>query len=369
MTSISRYLRLPSLFGSGRGVTVPPMDGALKPNRSLEDAPVAFRHGRPDNLVRDGGRLLFSSGPVLMVVEAGAFDEPPVEVARFGSEITALACDGAGGYAVGLDSGEIVFGGSLEKAATMRHDPALAPTAMAFGGRGRLFVCSGSTRNRPSAWKRDLMERNETGSVWAFDLSSGKGTCLASGLAFPYGIAISREADAVLVSESWKHRLLLLEGISKSPHAAPRVVLDDLPGYPARISPSASGYWLAVFAPRGQLMELVLRDVPYRQRMIDTIDSEYWMAPALASGRSFLEPMQLGSLRTMGTLKPWAPTRSYGLLVHLDGQYRPTGSAHSRSDGTRHGITSSVEWGDRVLVASKGGGLVLSLDSDACSGD
>ena len=369
MTTISRYLRLPSLFGSGRGVTVPPMDGALKPNRALDDAPVAFRHERPDNLARDGGRLLFSGGPVLNAVEAGALDTTPVEIARFDSEIAALACDGAGGYAVGLDGGEIVFGGALGHVASIRREPALSPTALAFGDNGRLFVCSGSARNRPSAWKRDLMERNETGSVWAFDLSSGTGTCLASGLAFPYGIAVSRDADAVLVSESWRHRLLLLEGVSRSSQAAPRVILDDLPGYPARISPGESGYWLAVFAPRGQLMELVLRDAPYRQRMIDTIDPEYWMAPALSSGRSFLEPMQLGSLRTMGTLKPWAPTRSYGLLVHLDGQYQPTGSAHSRSDGTRHGITSSVEWGDRVLVASKGGGIVLSLDSDTCSGD
>lgn len=369
MTSILRHLRLPALFGNGRGVTVPPMDGALKPNQALEEAPVAFRHDRPDNLARDGGRLLFSSGPILMAVQVGAFDKAPVEVTRFGSEITALACDGSGGYAVGLDSGEIVFGGAIGHVASIRNELPLSPTALAFGERGRLFVCSGSTSNWPSAWKRDLMERNESGSVWAFDLPSGTGICLASGLAFPYGVAVSRESDAVLVSESWKHRLLLLEGVGRPSHAAPRVVLDDLPGYPARISASASGYWLSVFAPRGQLTELVLREGAYRQRMIDTIDPEYWMAPALSSGRNFLEPMQLGSLRTMGTLKPWAPTRSYGLLVHLDGRYQPTGSAHSRSDGTRHGITSSVEWDDRVLVASNGGDLVLSLDAEACSGD
>ena len=31
----------------------------------------------------------------------------------------------------------------------------------------------------------------------------------------------------------------------------------------------------------------------------------------------FSEPMQLGAIQTMGILKAWAPTRSYGLLVRL----------------------------------------------------
>jgi hypothetical protein len=116
-------------------------------------------------------------------------------------------------------------------------------------------------------------------------------------------------------------------------------------------------------------MEFVLREDEYRRRMIETIEPEFWMAPSLASGRSFLEPLQLGAIRTMGALKAWAPTRSYGLFVHLDGQYQPTGSAHSRSDGTRHGVTSCLQWEDRVLAASKGGDCVLSLRADDFAGE
>lgn len=354
---------------NAKGVTVPPMDGALKPNRALEEAADVVRIPAPDNLVRDGDRLQFTCGPILYSMDTSAGAAAVTEVARFDSDISALACDGAGGYAVGLDSGDIVYWGALGGLAPIRPAFRFAPTAMTFDGHGRLYVCSGSRTNRPSEWKRDLIERNESGSVWAFDGETGHGVCLADGLAFPYGVTLAGGGDAILVAESWKHRLLLIETAMDGEVREPEVVLDDLPGYPARIAAGSNGYWLSVFAPRGQLMEFVLREDEYRRRMISTIDPKFWMAPSLASGRSFLEPLQLGAIRAMGTLKAWAPTRSYGLLVHLDSRYQPTGSAHSRSDGTRHGVTSCLQWEDRVLAASKGGDLVLSLPVDEFAGE
>jgi Strictosidine synthase len=352
-----------------RVVTVPPMDGALKPNQYLDDAQVVTRQERPDNLVRDSDRLLFSSGPILNAQKRDAATELVTQVARFDSEITALASDGAGGYAVGLDCGEIRFGGALGGVRTIKPNAPLAPTALAFGPSGQVYVCSGSATNRPSDWKRDLAERNASGSVWSFDLSSGRGVSLADGLAFPYGIAPTADGEALLVAESWRHRLLLIGTWPSTKGGGQKTVLDDLPGYPARIALAPGGYWLAIFAPRGQLIEFVLREDEYRRRMMETIAPEFWMVPALSSGRSFREPLQLGAIRTMGALKAWAPTRSYGLLVHLDDRFQPTGSAHSRANGSRHGVTSCLQWDDQVLAASKGGNLILSLDVDRFMGD
>jgi sugar lactone lactonase YvrE len=344
------------------------MDGALKPNQYLDDAVVVSHQRRPDNLARDGDRLLFSSGRILNAFSMDA-GEAVTEVARFDSEITAVASDGARGYAVGLDSGEVRSGGAIASLPPIKPEVRLAPTALAFSASGRLYVCSGSATNRPSAWKRDLVERNASGSVWSFDLASGRGACLAEGLAFPYGIAPTEDGEALLVSESWRHRLALIGTRPSSKYDAGETVLDDLPGYPARIAAGRDGYWLAIFAPRGQLIEFILRESEYRRRMMETIAPEFWTAPALSSGRSFREPLQLGAIRTMGALKAWAPTRSYGLLVRLDGRYRPTGSAHSRADGSRHGVTSCLQWGDCVLAASKGGNLILSLGVEQLAGD
>ena len=71
--------------------------------------------------------------------------------------------------------------------------------------------------------------------------------------------------------------------------------------------------------------------------------------------------MQGGAIRTHGIIKPWAPTRSYGLLVRLDANFQPIASYHSRADGLFHGVTSALQIGDRVLVASRGGNAILSL--------
>ncbi len=86
------------------------------------------------------------------------------------------------------------------------------------------------------------------------------------------------------------------------------------------------------------------------------------MAPALRSGQSYLEPVQSGGVRQLGQVTPWAPTRSYGLLVQLDPDFNPTASFHSRADGVRHGVTSAVELGGRVFAASSGAGLLLAID-------
>lgn len=70
-------------------------------------------------------------------------------------------------------------------------------------------------------------------------------------------------------------------------------VLDALPAYPSRSTPaSGGGFWLTAFAARTQLVEFVLRETAYGERMFKEIDPRYWIAPSLRSGATFLEPMQ-----------------------------------------------------------------------------
>jgi hypothetical protein len=64
----------------------------------------------------------------------------------------------------------------------------------------------------------------------------------------------------------------------------------------------------------------------------------------------------------MGILKPWAPTRSYGLIVALNDDHTPVESFHSRTGGKRHGLTSVAELGARLIVASKGGDEILAIE-------
>ena len=333
----------------GKAVTIPPLDGAFRPNTALDEAPVFSALAEPDNLVVAGGRVLASSGNAVVALEEGR--EPEI-VGTFPSPVTALAVSPAGELAVGLESGRLVLGGR-----DMQMPPGIACiTALAYAADGTLWLANGSAEHRPSQWAADLMEKGDSGSLWRCGPSEIALQKTAGGLAFPYGLLPSGEG--VLVSESWRHSLLRLGGAGER-----TTVLTHLPGYPARLAPAAGGgAWLALFAPRNRLIEFVLQEEHYRRDMIAEMPPQFWIAPALSSNRSFLEPLQCGGIRTMGIHTPWSPSRSSGLVVRLDADMRPHFSLHSRANGTRHGVCSVAEQNGRLLIASKGGDCVLTVD-------
>ena len=356
-------MRLDSLldYFRGKAVTIPPMDGALRPNTALDDgAAELLEAAAPDNLAAGGGHVFYSTGNDLLRLPAYG-EGGPAAVARFDAPVGALACSPDGAIAIALDDGRILIkDGTLDgKTLTPTDFGGLAcPTALAFADAGTLLVCQGSSAHRASDWVVDLMSKNASGSLWRVDLAAGRASKLAGDLAFPYGVLANAAGGGVVVAESWRHRLLRIgtEGGGSEP------VLTKLPGYPARLAPTADGgAWLCLFAPRNRLIEFVLEEDAYRADMIREVERAHWIAPALSSGAGFLEPLQCGGVKTMGIHKPWSPTRSYGLLVRLDRTLRPVASFHSRANGRRHGITSAIEQDGRVLMTSKGGNAILGL--------
>lgn len=335
----------------GKAVTIPPLDGAFRPNTRLDDAPAFAELTEPDNLLVSGDRLLASSGNA--VYSLAAETEPKV-IETFASPITALALSRSGELTVGLENGKLLIGGQeISLPAGVR-----CITALAYAEDGTLWLANGSLDHTPSQWAADLMKKGASGSLWKRDPAGGDFRKVAGDLAFPYGL--HPVGGDVLVSESWRHQLVRLDGATGSRST----VLTHLPGYPARLSPSADGgAWLTLFAPRNRLIEFVLQETHYRQDMIDQVPPAYWIAPALASSRSFLEPLQCGGIRTMGIHKPWSPSRSYGLVVRLDQRMQPQFSLHSRANGTRHGICSVAEKDGRLFIASRGGDCVLAVDA------
>ncbi len=356
-------MRLDSLLGYFRGqaVTIPPMDGALRPNTALDDsATELLEAAAPDNLAAASGHVFYSSGSDLLRLPAYG-EAAPLAVARLDTPVSALACSPDGAIAIALDDGRILIkdGTFDRKTLTPTDFGGLAcPTALAFADAGTLVICQGSSAHRPSDWVVDLMSKNASGSLWRVDLAAGRASKLAGDLAFPYGVLPNAPGGGIVVAESWRHRLVRIgtEGGATEP------VLTKLPGYPARLSAGADGgAWLCLFAPRNRLIEFVLEEDDYRGDMMREVERAHWIAPALSSGAEFLEPLQCGGVKTMGIHKPWSPSRSYGLVVRLDRNLRPVASFHSRANGRRHGITSAIEQDRRVLVTSKGGNAILGL--------
>jgi len=347
------------LKGSGEhSISVPAMDGALKPNDALDDADEIHECDAPDNLVWYDGAAHFSSGNKVLRLEMGG-SPCALGVEEFASEVTCLAAF-EGQLAVGLEAGKVQLVGGRFNGLTLDRvgDRSMrSPVAACFENAHTLLLALGSQLHPPSSWRRDLMQGCVSGSVWRLDLGSGQSTLLCDRLAFPYGITLM-SSGAILVSESWKHRIIDIST------RQPRVIINDLPFYPSRLAATSAGDVLVCgFAPRRQLVEFVRREPQFLRRMMLEVPEKHWIAPALNSGADCWEPLQGGQVRQQGVMKPWSPTMSYGLVATMDvsGQFRT--SMHCRAGGVRHGITSAIECGGRVVLTSKGGGVVLACQT------
>jgi hypothetical protein len=343
----------------GRGdaaIAVPTFDGALKPNQKLEEAETVLECAAPEDLATDGRSIYVADGPRLLKLDGDA----ATEARSFDRPISALAVLPDGSLAVALAGREVrVYSEpSAPKPHAVFATGLNSVNSLAPAAGGTLVATDGSTPCGVEDWARDLLERQRGGRLLALDPATGAAKTLAGRLGFAFGACTAGEE--ILVSESWMHRLIAVRD-----DGTMRIVLPHLPVYPSRLSPaSGGGYWLTAFVARSLLVEFVLREPAFRKRMMAEIDPEYWIVPRLRSGLSFKEPLQGAHIKTMGVIKPWAPPRSYGLVIRIDAGGAPLYSLHSRVDGTNHGVVAAVECdGDLVMIA-KGPGRILRLPID-----
>ena len=349
-----------NLLGRGEAaVTVPPLDGAFRPNRVLDEARSRVPLADVDCLAVQGGSLVAAAGES---IHSLAPDGKWARRKSYGSAIACIATAGPESLAVALDNGDLLIEGGAFDGRRYRVDAAAGCITALAVRDGALYFANGSAANANGDWQRDLLERNASGSIWRIDLESGAGTRIIGGLAWPCGLALDQ--SGIVASEAWKHRLVRIDHQGQ----IVREMLADVPGYPGRLSASADGWWLAVFAPRSQLVEFVLREPAYRRRMMAQVPQPFWVAPKLRSGRSYYEPLQGGGVKHLGLLKPWAPTMSFGMCVGLDAAFQPRLSLQSRADGAVHGVTSVIEHEDEVIAAAHGDGVVVRMPLTAMTG-
>lgn len=343
-------------FGDGEAtVSVPIFDGALAPNNLLEEAPVfAELVGLEDLAMSPDGVLHAACANHVLRLDANGACSTR---ASFDAPVQAIALGEDGGLAVATGSAVIFEGGQChgKRLDALQGEPLGCINALHTASGSKLLISQGSLKRPYAELSHDLLEHGRSGRVLEYDCISGETRVLASALAYCYGVC--SDGARVLASQSWAHSIV---GIGD---ASPEVLLRALPGYPARISRApGGGFWLSVFAGRTQLLEFVLREDDFRAEMMRTIEPRYWVAPALSSGSDFREPLQGGSVKQMGILKPWAPPRSYGLLIRLGPDLLPLYSLHSRVGGVHHGIVSAVEHAGKLFVLSKGSGRILCLN-------
>ncbi|HZE46176.1 MAG TPA: SMP-30/gluconolactonase/LRE family protein [Xanthobacteraceae bacterium] len=353
----------------GADSAIPPLDGALSPNDRLDSA-VPIGDPLPDIddvAVAGDGTVYVSSGKQVFKLSGDGLATRTL-VAAFDSE--------AGGLAVHPDGRLLVCvaGRGLAAIDPAQPQPHWLESAdgraltgllsVTSAPDGRIFAVEGSTGRAPDQWRHDLMEKRSNGRLIACSAALDDAQVLLRDLPYPYGVAVSADGNSLWLTESWAHRLsrFSLTGAGIGPR---EVIANNLAGYPARLHGDAQGgFFLGLFARRTHLIEFVLKEDEFREEMMVTVAPHYWIAPAFAGGGDCLEPMQIGSVKALGIQKPWAPPRSYGLLVHLDGDGEATDSLHSRAGGRFHGVTGACDTQHGVVIAARGAGRLLLYSGD-----
>jgi sugar lactone lactonase YvrE len=342
---------------------IPAMDGGYTPNDRLDALkPIGAPIPGADDVVegRDGA-IYVSAGRQVLCLEGAGYGTRRV-FAEFDGAAGGLACHPDGRLLVcvaGRGLAAVDAGGRQSWLNQVEDQPLQCLTAVAAAADGSIFMTDGSSRHQAADWVRDLMEKNQFGRLVACGPGLDNARSLLRELSYPHGVAVAADGRTLWFTESWKHRISRA-ALSGDRIAAPQTVVGNMPGYPTRLGHcAAGGFWLSVFAVRTHLVEFVLREDDFRREMMETIAPGLWISPALATTGHCHEPMQFGSIKALGIEKPWAPPRSYGLLVRIDEDGEAVESLHSRVGGRHHGITAACDTSQGLVVVSKGSGRVL----------
>jgi hypothetical protein len=321
------------------------LEGALGPNDRLDQAP-AMAVTAPEAMCLADGALLVSSGSdVLRIAQWG---DAPRLWQRFDAPVTALAASASGRVAVGLGTGLMVLDNAGR---TLRWpQPQVSRISdLAFLSEEELaLVDPGYTPGQPlltlAPW--DDVARGQVAGL----RDSGEARQIAGNLHCPMGIVC--QDGALLITEMERARLVDAGG--KAQQAG-------FPAYLGRLRKTAKGFALACLSRRDPLIEFLKTEPDFVRLMKTTIDPGHWIAPRERPDFAHDLPITLGATRLHGAIKPWAPSFSYGLVIELDANLMPTGSAHSRANGQRHAIADVCEWNGDLIALSRASGEVLNL--------
>lgn len=332
------------------------LEGILGPNGRLDDA-AGFRAEAPDALcVMADGRLLFSSGTHVLVLDA--WRGKPAAWATFDAPVTALCQSSGGLVAVGLAGGGVAVLDALGRPVEGWSLPSPSMASVmdcVFRSEDELLLVDCGYRADDDVLAQAAWDDEGRGQLVSLSCSGGA-RVLASGLHCPMGVCLDERGEAMV---SLLERASIVD-------ASGKVRQSGYPGYLGRVRRTQAGYALACLSRRDPLIEFLKTERSFVAEMKAKIAPRHWIAPRANPEFSHDFPIELGATRLFGEVKPWAPSFSYGLLIEMDGSLMPLGSAQSRANGRRHAICDVTVWNGELIAVSKASGEILNLGSETC---
>jgi len=324
------------------------LEGVLGPNTFMDDAPSMVVETPQALCVVEDGRLLFSSGKKVFTI--GKWQDQPELWCEFGQPVTALCSSPGGSIGVGMADGSY----TVRDKAGLAMDGWAQPSGLAsvadciFVTEDEIAIVDNGYSDSQEILSIAPWDETARGQVVAIN-RNGTTRQLAGGLHCPMGIA--RDTDGELIVSLLERACVVdLSG---------KVRQSGFPAYLGRLRTTDTGFFISCLSRRDPLIEFLKTEKEFVAEMKAKIDSHHWISPRANPEFSHDFPIELGATRLFGEIKPWAPSFSYGLVIETDKDLIPTGSAHSRANGTRHAISDAVSWNGDVIAVSTASGELL----------
>jgi sugar lactone lactonase YvrE len=161
-------------------------------------------------------------------------------------------------------------------------DPIRFADAVAVARNGKIYFSDASTRfpaavfGIEEASLLEVLEQSASGRVLEYDPATKKVRTIAGGFSFANGVALSQDEGALYVSDTGRFRIWQIDVTGASP---PKVILDDLPGYPDNLTRARDGeIWVGLFGPRSADADK-LSDRPFLRKVIMRLPRALWPLP------------------------------------------------------------------------------------------
>lgn len=258
--------------------------GAFAPNQALaklERLDMGDFTG-PEDLARAADGRLFTAtheGAILELTPDGELERVVVEgLGRpLGLEVDVagriLVADAFRGLLSVTASGAVDVLATECEGVPMRYadDVAVSPDG------DRIYVSDASTKFGAEAHggtlpasKLDILEHRGHGRIVEYRRSTGRARTLLDGLQFANGLALSADGETLVIAETGMYRVLAVP-LSGPKAGEPRVLIDNLPGFPDNVERGRGGrFWVGLVSARSKPVD-ALAPYPFLRKVVQRL--------------------------------------------------------------------------------------------------
>ncbi|MDZ7752081.1 MAG: SMP-30/gluconolactonase/LRE family protein [Gammaproteobacteria bacterium] len=242
----------------------PELSGILSENSHLakvERLPTGDA-GAPEGIARDTQGGVYAACEHGDILHFGHPQSPAATIAKVDGRPLGIAVSTRGELFVALPGSGLlrIPAGRREGVLLSEVDgiPLGFVNGVAVAASGHVYFTDSSSRHGPADLHRELFEQRASGRLIRYDPISGRAETLLNDLYFPNGVTLGPGEAFALVAETFRYRILRvwLKGPRKGETTS---FASNLPGFPDGISRGEHGiYWLALYAPRSPLLDVVM---------------------------------------------------------------------------------------------------------------